>query len=206
MISLVGENPNLDHHHVHIVEPNNRVSQHNHQDSTFDNREKSFDIQLLYFPQSVETDMGGTRFIPGSHLRQVHESQIARYQNFLGQKRVCCLPGTIYILHHGLWHGAGLNSSQKTRYMYKVRFQPRIKQSLLWDTSDINSTTIKKWERPIFHGDISKKSIPNILMKYQPWYDNEGRLEMINRIKLWRLLLNSPNVDIDYWLTRLKEL
>ena len=206
--SLVGDNPIFDHHHIHVAKPNSTTSQHNHQDSTIDPRENVFDIQLLYFPHEVEDNMGGTRYIPGTHLRRVHESQIARYQNMKGQKRVTCPSGTVFIFHHGIWHGAGSNQSKKNRIMYKIRLQPATKQTKLWDTSDLNPERIKLWNRPIFHGNPKKNNdpIPKILMKPQKWFDNEGRLEFINRVRLWRELIGDNKIDIDYWLTRLESI
>ena len=205
--SLVGDNPIFDHHHIHIAKPNSSTSQHNHQDSTIDPRENVFDIQLLYFPHEVKDNMGGTRYIPGTHLRRVHESQIARYQNMKGQKRVTCPSGNVIIFHHGIWHGAGSNQSSIERVIYKIRLQPAEKQVKLWDTSDINQERVKNWNRPIFHGNPDKNNdpIPKILMKYQKWFDNEGRLEFINRVRLWRELIGDKKVDIDYWLTRLEK-
>ena len=206
IFSLVGRYPVLDHHHVHITFPKSKTAQHNHQDSTIDTREETFDIQILYFPQKVTGSMGGTRYIPGSHLRRVHESQIARYQNIIGQIRVCCPAGTVMVLHHGMWHGGGRNTSDQRRFMYKLRLQPTEKQSLLWDTSDLDEARVEKWRRPIFQGNKdSEDSVPLILMHQQPWFDNEGRLELINRIKFWRLLMGSSKVDIDYWLSRLEQ-
>jgi hypothetical protein len=102
MKSLMGENPIFDHHHVHMTFPNRSRVQTNHQDSTIDLRSKNFDIQMIYFPHEVNDKMGGTRYIPGTHLRTVHESQIARYQNIRGQIRVACPAGTIIFFHHGI--------------------------------------------------------------------------------------------------------
>jgi hypothetical protein len=204
--SLVGESPIFDHHHIHVAQPQAHTAQHNHQDSTVDPRETAFDIQLMYFPHEVTSEMGGTRYIPGTHLRRVHESQIARYQNLKGQVRVCCPAGTVLVLHHGLWHGAGRNTSAVPRFMYKLRLQPSGPQIRLWETSDLDDSDLQRWQRPIFHGPPSTvpDSIPEILMKPHPWFDNEGRLEYINRIRLWRALLGRPEVDIDYWMTRLE--
>ena len=42
-------------------------------------------------------------------------------------------------------------------------------------------------------------------MKSQKWFDNEERLEFINRVRLWRELIGDKKVDIDYWLTRLEK-
>ena len=93
--SLVGLDCVLDHHFLHITFPSKyykgsktrKMSQGNHQDSTI-NVNKSFDIQLFYFPHEVTKEMGGTRYIPGSHFRVVSEAAIARYQNIKGQKHV----------------------------------------------------------------------------------------------------------------------
>ena len=204
--SLIGTNPIFDHHHVHMTFPNRSRVQTNHQDSTIDLRSKNFDIQMIYFPHEVNDKMGGTRYIPGTHLRTVHESQIARYQNIRGQIRVTCPAGTIIFFHHGIWHGGGKNTSDVPRIMYKLRLQPSGSQSLQWDTSDLTEERIKSWQRPIFHafGKREEADVPSTLMSHEPWFDNTGRLEYMNRIRFWRTLLNDAEIDIDYWLTRVE--
>jgi len=204
--SRIGTNPIFDHHHVHMTFPNRSRVQTNHQDSTIDLRSKNFDIQMIYFPHEVNDKMGGTRYIPGTHLRTVHESQIARYQNIRGQIRVTCPAGTIIFFHHGIWHGGGKNTSDVPRIMYKLRLQPSGSQSLQWDTSDLTEERIKSWQRPIFHafGKREEDDVPSTLMSHEPWFDNTGRLEYMNRIRFWRTLLNDAEIDIDYWLTRVE--
>ena len=204
--SLMGTNPIFDHHHVHMTFPNRSRVQTNHQDSTIDLRSKNFDIQMIYFPHEVNNKMGGTRYIPGTHLRTVHESQIARYQNIRGQIRVTCPAGTIIFFHHGIWHGGGKNTSDVPRIMYKLRLQPSGSQSLQWDTSDLTEERIKSWQRPIFHafGKREEDDVPSKLMSHEPWFDNTSRLEYMNRIRFWRTLLNDAELDIDYWLTRVE--
>ena len=204
--SLMGTNPIFDHHHVHMTFPNRSRVQTNHQDSTIDLRSKNFDIQMIYFPHEVNDKMGGTRYIPGTHLRTVHESQIARYQNVRGQIRVTCPAGTIIFFHHGIWHGGGKNTSDVPRIMYKLRLQPSGSQSLQWDTSDLTEERIKSWQRPIFHafGKREEDDVPSKLMSHEPWFDNTSRLEYMNRIRFWRTLLNDAEIDIDYWLTRVE--
>ena len=204
--SLIGTNPIFDHHHVHMTFPNRSRVQTNHQDSTIDLRSKNFDIQMIYFPHEVNDKMGGTRYIPGTHLRTVHESQIARYQNIRGQIRVTCPAGTIIFFHHGIWHGGGKNTSDVPRIMYKLRLQPSGSQSLQWDTSDLTEERIKSWQRPIFHafGKREEDDVPSKLMSHEPWFDNTSRLEYMNRIRFWRTLLNDAEIDIDYWLTRVE--
>ncbi|MEC7220763.1 MAG: phytanoyl-CoA dioxygenase family protein [SAR324 cluster bacterium] len=204
--SLMGTNPIFDHHHVHMTFPNRSRVQTNHQDSTIDLRSKNFDIQMIYFPHEVNDKMGGTRYIPGTHLRTVHESQIARYQNIRGQIRVTCPAGTIIFFHHGIWHGGGKNTSDVPRIMYKLRLQPSGSQSLQWDTSDLTEERIKSWQRPIFHafGKREVDDVPSKLMSHEPWFDNTSRLEYMNRVRFWRTLLNDAELDIDYWLTRVE--
>ena len=204
--SLMGTNPIFDHHHVHMTFPNRSRAQTNHQDSTIDLRSKNFDIQMIYFPHEVNDKMGGTRYIPGTHLRTVHESQIARYQNIRGQIRVTCPAGTIIFFHHGIWHGGGKNTSDVPRIMYKLRLQPSGSQSLQWDTSDLTEERIKSWQRPIFHafGKLEEDDVPSKLMSHEPWFDNTSRLEYMNRIRFWRTLLYDAEIDIDYWLTRVE--
>ena len=204
--SLMGTNPIFDHHHVHMTFPNRSRVQTNHQDSTIDLRSKNFDIQMIYFPHEVNDKMGGTRYIPGTHLRTVHESQIARYQNIRGQIRVTCPAGTIIFFHHGIWHGGGKNTSDVPRIMYKLRLQPSGSQSLQWDISDLTEERIKSWQRPIFHafGKREEDDVPSKLMSHEPWFDNTSRLEYMNRIRFWRTLLNDAELDIDYWLTRVE--
>ena len=103
-------------------------------------------------------------------------------------------------------HGGGKNMSDVPRIMYKLRIQPSGSQSLQWDTTDINKERILNWQRPklsVFD-NAGSDEIPNILMSSEPWFDNSGRLEYMNRIRFWRMLLNDPEIDIDYWLTRVE--
>jgi hypothetical protein len=208
--SLVGSKPVLDHHFLHITFPPTYykrgalAAQHIHQDSTIDPR-RAFDIQLMYFPHEVTLEMGGTRFIPGSHLRRVSEASIGRYQNVLGQQHVVCPAGTLLIMHMGIWHGGGSNLSEKLRYMFKVRLCPIEKQVRLWDFSDLPDDHLQ--QRPIFWIGNGRKSdhIHTILTEPEPWFEfDTSRLEYINRIKFWRYLLGDQTFDADYWLTRLE--
>jgi hypothetical protein len=207
--SLVGSKCIIDHHFLHLTFPtkyfdtNNsrQMSQPNHQDSTIDPR-KTFDIQVFYFPTDVTKDMGGTRYIPGTHLRIVNDTGIARYQNILGQKHIVCKAGTVGIFHHGLWHGAGINFSDHIRYMFKVRLAPTEKQELLWDPE---KKYIPLPNRALFWTEESTDiTVNDILIKKYPWEDDTHRLEIINRIKMWRLLTGDTDLDIDYWMTRVE--
>ncbi len=184
--SLVGPDPLVDHHAVHIREPKEGSAQPLHADAIIDVRGRAFDVQLMYYPQDVTLEMGGTLSVPGSHLRRVNETDTGRYQNLLGQSRLVCPAGTVVFLHHGLWHGGRRNDSDTVRYMFKIRFNPTVRQQLLWDTSDLHS--------PEVHEELTRTF---------PWYEQAtGRLEIYNRALMWRFLTGDARFDLDHWVTR----
>lgn len=207
--SLVGHQPVFDHHFLHVTLPpvffdeDIPIAQHTHQDSTIDPR-SAFDVQIMYFPHDVTPEMGGTRFVPGSHLRIVSEAAIGRYQNILGQKHVVCKAGTLLFMHMGIWHGGGANFSNEPRYMFKIRLCPTERQIRLWDLSDLSEDVEK--QAPIFWtGSYKQHPIHKILMRPEKWFEADtGRLELLNRIRFWRYLLGENSVDVDYWLTRIE--
>ncbi len=125
--SLVGADPLFDHDAVHVREPNEGKAQGLHADSIIDTR-MEFDIQIMYFPHDVPLEMGGTLLLPGSQYRRVNESDIARYQNMLGQIPMVCDAGTILVLHHGVWHCGRQNKTSQRRYMFKLRLNPQERQ------------------------------------------------------------------------------
>ena len=143
--SLVGANPRFDHHFLHVTFPPEFYEARGHPERLaahapgLDDRypRRAFDVQIMYYPHDVTPEMGGTRFIPGTHLRIVSEAAVARYQNIRGQQHVVCPAGTLLFLHHGIWHGGGVNRSDRLRYMFKIRINPTVRQLRLWDTSDL---------------------------------------------------------------------
>lgn len=208
--SLLGPEIVFDHHFLHVRFPSRdplrgpNLSQHTHQDSTIDPRQ-AFDVQLMYYPHRITRDMGGTRFIPGTHLRKVSEFAIGRYQNVVGQQHVVCEAGTLLFLHHGVWHGAGANQSDRTRYMFKIRLRAVGRQTRAWAIEDYRPADK---QRAIFFlkSPPEENTVETILTTPEPWFEQDtGRLEYINRIKLWRYLTEDPEYDADYWLTRLDE-
>ena len=203
--SLVGPDPLVDHQAVHVRERNEEKAQGMHGDSTIDTR-THFDIQLMYFPHDVPLEMGGTLVVPGSHFRRINEMEIARYQNFVGQIPMVCKAGTILVLHHGIWHCGRRNQTDRRRYMFKVRLNPAVRQLRLWNTDDL--TAASKQHQVIFGGrDTSVEDVQSILAKTEPWFEyGDARLEIINRIKLWRFLTGDDNFDVHYWLTRLENM
>ena len=184
--SLVGPGPLYDHHAVHTVDANHEHGQIWHADAIIDTR-LHFDIQLFYFAHDTPREMGGTMFLPGSHYRRISESDVARYQNFLGQMPMVCKAGTVAVAHHGIWHCAQPNLTGRKRYMFKLRLNPTVRQKKLWNIDDIDDA-----------------EIPALLNANHRWYGNEVRLEVVNRIKLWRFLTGDENYDVSYWLSRLE--
>ena len=213
--SLVGPGCRFDHHGVHFNPPAAPfeekfgvpvVAQHTHQDSTIDPR-RAFDVQLFYFPHAITPEMGGTRFVPGSHLRVVSEFALARYQNIRGQQKVVCPAGSLFVFHHGMWHGGEVNRSDDTRFMLKIRLNPAVRQCRLWNTDDLDART--GGPRPIFdpHTFLSPDpdAVETILCASEPWFEfDTGRLEFIQRARFWRHLTGDDDFDADYWLTRIE--
>jgi hypothetical protein len=202
--SLVGPDPLFDHHAIHVRMPNEDSAQGMHGDSIIDTR-MHFDVQLMYFPHDVPLEMGGTLVVPGSHFRRINEMDIARYQNFLGQVPMVCKAGTILALHHGIWHCGRQNKTNRMRYMYKIRLNPRVRQLRLWNTDDLPTVGAKE-HKPIFtRGTSAIEDVQTILGRGEPWFeDASGRLEIVNRIKMWRFLTGDNTFDVHYWLTRLE--
>lgn len=184
--SLVGPAPRIDHHAVHVRPPRGGEAQNMHGDAILDTRRDAFDAQLMYYPREVTLDQGGTLSVPGTHLRRINQTGIGRYQNLAGQTRLTCPAGTVVMLHHGIWHGGRRNDSDVPRYMFKIRFNPAVRQLRLWNTDDIDSDGVRRELSASFG-----------------WTNaNEGRLELVNRAKLWRTLTGDADFDIDYYLTR----
>jgi hypothetical protein len=184
--SLVGPEPTVDHHAVHIRKAHEGEAQDLHGDAIIDVRPDAFDMQLMYYPQEVTLEMGGTLSVPGSHLRRTNETDTGRYQNLRGQTRLTCPAGTVVFLHHGIWHGGRRNDSDIDRYMFKIRFNPTVRQVRLWNTEDLYDEAVAAELSTTF-----------------PWYESAtGRLEIYNRVKLWQALSGDDTFDPDYWVTR----
>lgn len=203
--SLVGPDPLFDHHAIHVRQPNEGKAQGMHGDSIIDTR-MHFDIQLMYFPHDVPLEMGGTLLVPGSQYRRINEADIARYQNFAGQVPMVCKAGSLLALHHGIWHCGRQNKTDRKRYMYKIRLNPVVRQSRLWNTDDLAAMT--GGQKRIFTAEQNAaEDVQTILGRGEPWYeDGGGRLEIVNRVKMWRFLSGDENFDVHYWLTRLENM
>jgi hypothetical protein len=187
--SLVGPNPSHDHNVVHVREPGG-PGQPLHADEIIDTRLR-FDIQLMYWPHEVAPEDGGTFFVPGSHFRRINDQDIARYKNFRGQECFSGPAGTVLLLHHGLWHCARPNRGRASRYMFKIRLNPRVEQVRLWDVSDLEEPDVRQ-------------SIGQLLASREPWFEQPtGLLDQVNRVVLWRYMTADDDFDVHFRLGRL---
>ena len=185
--SLVGPHPRYDHHAPHLRTGPDNGHQGLHQDAEFDPRPSGFDIQVSLFPHDIGPEHGGTLFVPGSHFRRVHESEIGRYQNVVGQQQTVCKAGTLVFWHADLWHAGRANRTATKRYMFKLRLNPMVRQYRLWNTDDL-------------HDDAVRGSVGKILSRTQPWHGQQARIEKMNRARLWRELTGDPEFDLNmYW-------
>jgi hypothetical protein len=185
--SLVGPDSTIDHCAVHCIPGGATGGQSWHADATIDPRTEAFDIQVFYFPHDTPREAGGTMFLPGSHLRRVHEFQISRYHNIRGQVPMVCPAGTIVVGHHGMWHCGQPNHTQHMRYMVKLRLNPTVRQRGLFDVDA--------------HADVEE--LKHILSTHHTWTGVEHRLEILQRLRLWRSLTGS-DFDAHLWLHRLE--
>ncbi|MCY3917172.1 MAG: phytanoyl-CoA dioxygenase family protein [Chloroflexi bacterium] len=202
--SLVGEDPLFDHDAIHVREPNEGSAQGLHADSIIDCR-THFDIQLMYFPHDVPLEMGGTLLLPGSHFRRVNEMDVAAYQNMRGQIPMVCKAGSVLALHHGIWHCGRQNKTDRRRYMFKLRLNPKVRQLRLWNTDDLDDDY--RQAKAIHSAFPMGDDVQGILARREPWFEQaSGRLEIVNRIKLWRFLTGDEAFDVHYWLGRLENM
>jgi hypothetical protein len=189
--SLVGPDPYYDHHAVHIRRPGT-PTQPLHADGIVDTR-AAFDIMLMYYPEAVTAIGGGTLIVPGSHLRQVDLSNIARYQNVAGFVLTECPAGSVMVLHQGLWHCGRRSRSEAVRYMFKIRLNARVEQVRLWDTSDLDDPQVRERIRQRFYSR-------------EPWFEEaSGHVEEVLRTALFRRLCADPSFDeVEARLSRLE--
>lgn len=197
--SLVGPDPDVDHHFVHLKAAGDLGAQGLHCDAIID-AGSAFDIQLFWFPHDVAPGAGGTRFVPGSHLRRVNMDDIARYQHLAGEQFFAGPAGTVVIFHHGLWHAGAPNTSTTQRVMGKVRLNPTVRQLRLWDTSDLDAR-MRADDHMFARTDAT--TVAARLRGSEPWYEpSVHRLEIVQRTLLWRYLTGDDGFDVDWYLTR----
>ncbi len=199
--SLVGDDPIYDHDFVHHLPAGHAGRQHLHADAIADTASPDFDIQLFYFPHEVATGSGGTRFVPGSHLRRLSSASVARYHHLVGDEFFSGPAGTVMVFHHGLWHAGQDNPSDHDRWMYKIRLGPDRLQQRLWNTADFEALHNDATDH-IF-AQSRTDSVGAILRRTPPWMGtDDSRRDLTERALLWRHLSGDDTFDVDYYLSR----
>ena len=200
--SLVGRDPVLDHHFIHLKKAGDLTAQELHCDAIIDSG-PAFDVQLFWFPHDVAPKAGGTRFVPGSHLRRITTDDVARYQHLAGEEYYAGPAGTVMIFHQGLWHAGAPNHSDRLRVMGKLRLNPTTPQVRLWDTSDVPERNANN-DHIFAHTEPT--AIASRLRRMEPWFEQSAyRLELVQRALLWRYISDDASFDVDWYLTRTEQ-
>jgi hypothetical protein len=201
--SLVGPDPLFDHDFVHKLPAGSMYQQHLHVDAVIDDVGPSFDIQIFYYPSDVAPGEGGTRFVPGSHLRRTRAEGVSRYQHLLGEQQYHGPAGTVLVFHQGLWHAGQPNPGASDRWLYKIRLNPSIPQIRLWNLDDFDAVHNDARDHTFAH--MRRDSVAQVFRTMQPWQQgHEARYEQMQRARLWRYLSDDPAFDVDYYYTRIE--
>lgn len=201
--SFVGKHPRFDHDWTHHIQPHATYVQPLHVDAITDSDDPTFDVQLFWYPHDVAPGEGGTRFVPGTHLRRVRASGLDRYQHIAGEQQFSGPAGTVVVFHHGLWHAGQPNPGGGHRWMHKVRLNPTEPQVKLWNTADLDD--LQNPPSDHFFARMQADSVGNTFRSMQPWMSlTDYRNEQVQRAKLWRYLTADDTYDVDHYLTRLE--
>lgn len=201
--SLVGADPLFDHDFVHKLPAGSTYKQHLHVDAVIDDADPSFDIQIFYYPTEVKPGEGGTRFVPGSHLRRTRAEGVSRYQHLLGEQQYSGPAGTVMVFHQGLWHAGQPNPGASDRWLYKIRLNPSVPQVRLWNLDDFDEVHNDARDHTFAH--MRRDSVAQVFRTMQPWQQgHESRYEQMQRARLWRYLSGDAGFDVDYYYTRIE--
>ena len=208
--SLVGPGARFDHDFVHHLPAGHASPQHLHPDAIVDSADPAFDVQLFYFPHEVAVGGGGTRYVPGTHLRRVTSTTTARYQHVVDERFHHGPAGTIAVFHHGLWHAGDVNPGPVDRWLYKLRLNPAVPQVRLWDDSDLDGGPGPGGGTATDHifaaadPDPVRSAVAATLRRAHPWQSTDAqRYDLVQRVRLWRYLTDDPTYDVDHYLNRL---
>ncbi len=136
LASLLGHHYEMSgHRHCH-VNPVGSRSQGWHQDGVNQRHHQIQTVLAMYYPQDVNSDMGPTVIVPGTHFRNAPTDQMATYTNFRHQLPLTVKAGTVAITHYDIWHAASRNKGDRTRYMLKFLFNRKNDPDQPWWNHD----------------------------------------------------------------------
>lgn len=201
--SLVGPDPTFDHDWTHHIPAGSTSTQALHVDAITDSLDPTFDIQLFWFPHDVAEGEGGTRFVPGSHLRRVVASGLDRYQHIRGERQVHGPAGTVVVFHHGMWHAGQPNPGAGDRWMHKIRLNPTAPQVRRWNVEDL--ADLQNPPSDHVFARMQPDSVAHVFRRHHEWMGiSDYRHEQVQRARLWRYLTGDADYDVDHYLTRLE--
>ena len=152
--SLLGPRHQANHSALHATPPLHKEAQKWHVDAGGKRQVRlpkiepySFDVLTAFFAHDTPDEMGPTLILPGSHLRWVLGPDIGRYKNIAGQRKLSGKAGRIVFFHEGLWHCAQPNATEQWRFMFKIRYNPRVRQRKLFNTEGWDSPEIRRFFR-----------------------------------------------------------
>ena len=98
----------------------------------------------MYYPQTVEKNMGPTCILPGTHVLKALPERMASQGNFRDQYIASVPAGSVVILHYDIWHAGTANTSNKVRYMLKFLFHRASNPSVpSWHHDSANDVAIR---------------------------------------------------------------
>jgi hypothetical protein len=120
--SLLGPGARMHaHRHCHASPPG-FAGQQWHQDDVNRRHHRLWRVLAMYYPHDVTPEMGPTLILPGTQYRNAPTARMASYGTFASQAALAVKAGTVAITHYDLWHRAGPNRTDRTRYMLKFLF------------------------------------------------------------------------------------
>ena len=125
LVSLLGEDMQMNgHRHCHVNPPGTR-SQAWHQDGTNKRHHHIQTVLAMYYPQDVSAELGPTVIMPGTHFRNAPTDRMATYANFREQVPLTVKAGTVAITHYDIWHARIGESWNKDTLHAQVSFHSR---------------------------------------------------------------------------------
>ena len=95
------------------------------------------------------------------------------------------------------------NPGPDRRVMYKLRLNPTRPQVRLWDTTDLDQVQNRTNDHIFATFDTERLGMT--LRTREPWMgEQDYRLELFARTRLWRYLTGSDDYDLDWYHTRVE--
>lgn len=142
-------------------------------------------VLAMYYPQDVESNMGPTALIPGTHLFPSSADRMASYGNFKNQVVATVRAGSVLIVHYDIWHAGTANTSSNVRYMIKFLF------------NRMSESTEPSWDHV---PEAAVALAPRLqTAKAAPVTRELAALEKTRRIAMWNNLAGNTTFPDEYF-------